>query len=203
MKKVVALLLAGVLTLGASVTAFAAPSPTADTNYSKVTATSDAGEVVVSSSYENEEDAAAAEELAAAPAEVLAEVVGTDEAQDMTLSALFDVQVEGYTSGPVTISFKVPGVTADSTVYVLHYVNGAWQKENTTLGAGTVTVTFSSLSPVAIYVDKASAAGTTGSASGTTATSPKTGEAPVAAVAAIIACAAIAGMAVSTRRRHA
>ena len=43
MKKVVALLLAGVLTLGASMTAFAAPSPSGNTSNATITATSDQG----------------------------------------------------------------------------------------------------------------------------------------------------------------
>lgn len=211
MKKIAALLLAGVFTLGITMTAFAAPSPTADYNYSGVTASSTAGEVVVSASYETEEEKAAAVALAEDPVNTLAEVAGAEAAEDMSLAALFDVSVTGDVTFPVTITFSVSGVTTSSTVYVLHYVNGAWQRENPTLGTGTVTVTFSSLSPVAIYVDKASAAngasgtgasGTTGTAD-TGKTSPKTGEAPVMAVVAIIACCAVTGMAVSVRRKRA
>ena len=54
MKKVVALLLAGVLTLGASMTAFAAPSPSGNTSNATITATSDQGNVIVSQNYKTE-----------------------------------------------------------------------------------------------------------------------------------------------------
>ena len=201
MKKVVAILLAGVLTLGAAMTAFAAPSQTGSANNAGVTATSDKGTVIVSQEYTTTEDKAAAEALAAEPAATLVQIVGTEAAKDMSLTAVMDVRVEGYVSGPITITFKVPGVTTASTVYVLHYVNGAWQKEAATLGNGTVTVTFSSLSPVAIYVDKTTAAAANQGTTGTK--SPQTGEAPVMAVSLAVAFCAIAGMAVVSRRRHA
>ena len=84
-------------------------------------------------------------------------------------------------------------------------------------GDGTVTATFTSLSPVAFVVDKATAASTTttnkgtttttnkGTTSSTTAsastTSPKTGETNVMMYAGIVAVAAVAGMAVTRRKR--
>lgn len=219
MKKLVAILLAGVLTLGMAVTVFATPSPGGSTN----DATTDHelldnpdGELIVSQDYPTQEEADAAAALRAAPQTKLEEVVGTEEAKGMTLSLCMDVKVVGVgVEPPYTVRFRVPGVTASSKVIVLHYLNGKWQKENPALGRGTVTVTFSSLSPVAIYVDNETVAnagtangtgtggtGTTGS-SGTTGISPKTGTTPVMAVVVAVAAFAVAGMVVSTRRKQA
>lgn len=201
MKKVVALLLAGVLTLGASMTAFAAPSPSGNTSNATITATSDQGNVIVSQNYKTEAEKKAAQDLAAAPIDTLTSVVGADEAKDMSLVSVMDVSIQGTVTFPVTITFNVPGVTTSSKVTVLHYVNGQWQKENPTLGKGTVKVTFNSLSPVAIYVDKTTAANAGNTTSNGKA--PKTGEAPVMGVVAAVAVMAALGMAVTVRRKEA
>lgn len=95
MKKVVAILLAGVLMLGATVTAFAAPSPSATSNTASVTATSETGTVTISSNYDTEEEKAAAEALAAAPLSTLESVVGATAASGMVLKDVFDVSVDG------------------------------------------------------------------------------------------------------------
>lgn len=205
MKRVAAILLAGVLTLGASMTAFAAPSPSASATDTTVSAelTDQDGDVIVSQDYPTQAEADAAAVLAADPSKALTEVVGADEAKDMSLVSVMDVKVVGEgVAFPVTIRFNVPGVTASSKVIVLHYLDGKWQKESPTLGKGTVTVTFSKLSPVAIYVDKdtAASAGTVDSSKGS---SPKTGEAPVMAMVVVVAVLAAAGMTVSVRRRQA
>lgn len=201
MKKVVALLLAGVLTLGASMTAFAAPSPSGNTSNATITATSDQGNVIVSQNYKTEAEKKAAQDLAAAPIDTLTSVVGADEAKDMSLVSVMDVSIQGTVTFPVTITFNVPGVTTSSKVVVLHYLNGQWHKENPTLGKGTVTVTFNSLSPVAIYVDKTTAANAGNTTSNGKA--PKTGEAPVMGVVAAVAAMAALGMAVTVRRKEA
>ena len=185
MKKVVALLLAGVLTLGASMTAFAAPSPSGNTSNATITATSDQGNVIVSQDYKTEAEKKAAQDLAAAPIDTLTSVVGADEAKDMSLVSVMDVSIQGTVTFPVTITFNVPGVTTSSKVTVLHYVNGQWQKE----------------SPVAIYVDKTTAANAGNTTSNGKA--PKTGEAPVMGVVAAVAAMAALGMAVTVRRKEA
>ena len=122
-----------------------------------------------------------------------------------------NVTVPDGTVFPVTITFKVTGVTASTKVAVLHYntTTKAWEKVESKAGDGTVTATFTSLSPVAFVVDKATAASTTttnkGTTSSTTAsastTSPKTGETNVMMYAGIVAVAAVAGMAVTRRKR--
>lgn len=212
MKKVVAILLAGMLTLGASMTAFAAPSPSGSTGDTKIEASlvgQDGGEVIVSQDYPTTEDANAAAALKEDPKAGLIAVVGENDAKEMGLVQVMDVKVQGTVAPPYTIRFNVPGVTPSSKVFVLHYINGAWQKETPTLGNGTITVTFDSLSPVAIYVDQETLANVNagGSGNGSQASdgkvSPKTGAAPVMNVAMIIAVCAAAGMAVSVRRKRA
>ena len=182
-------------------TAFAAPSPSASASNATITATSDKGNVIISQDYKTETEKKAAQDLAAAPADTLTSVVGADEAKDMSLVSVMDVTIKGEVTFPATVTFNVPGVTASSKVIVLHYVNGQWKKENPTLGNGTVKVTFNSLSPVAIYVDKATAANAGSTASNGKA--PKTGEAPVMGVVVAIAAMAAVGMAVTARRKEA
>ena len=77
---------------------------------------------------------------------------------------MFDASLVSTTSnetvklsdGSVTLTFKVPNVTANSNVVVKHWTETGEEETLTpVLGEGTVTVTFTSLSPVAIIVEKA------------------------------------------------
>lgn len=89
-----------------------------------------------------------------------------------TLVGLYDVTLDGYTGGQTTITFSVPGVKAGDVVTVIQYVDYADEWKLITpnsVGDGTVTVTFTSLtSPVGFVVNRAAAAAGV--------TSPKTGE---------------------------
>ena len=92
-------------------------------------------------------------------------------------------------ANPITLTFNVDGITADSYVMILHYNGTAWDSISATTGNGTVTATFTSLSPIAIVQLEADTSAVT---------SPKTGAAmPAAAVIAVI-CAA--GVVVCTRK---
>lgn len=70
----------------------------------------------------------------------------------MDLSAKPGVEVSE--ANPLFVSFSFPGVTASTKAYVLHYGNGAWEVVPTTVVDGKVTGKFTSLSPVAIVVEK-------------------------------------------------
>ncbi len=70
----------------------------------------------------------------------------------MDLSAKPGVDVSE--ANPLFVSFSFPGVTASTKAYVLHYGNGAWEVVPTTVVDGKVTGKFTSLSPVAIVVEK-------------------------------------------------
>ncbi len=211
MKKVVAVLLAAVLTVGASMTAFAAPSPSASgVGVSSATdKNGNAVEVSISTNFADPAEQAAADELISAPETVLTEVLGADVAANADVLSVMDVTVPEGTQFPVTLTFNVPGVTAGSDVYVLHYNGSAWENIAAKAGDGTVTATFTSLSPVAIVVADAAGAGAdtnTGANAGTTTdqgTSPKTGESQFMVWVAIIAAAGIAGMTVTYRKNRA
>ena len=213
MKKVVALLMAAVMTVGMATVAFAAPSPAATTgNVSEATdKNGNKVEVTVSDNFTAAEQPSL-NEIKKDAAAVLEEVVPAVNAADYKLATVKEVTVPAGTVFPVKITFNVDGVTAGSKVIVLHYVNGAWQQESVVAGNGTITVTLNSLSPIAIYVEAngAVAGNGNGSATGTGANgtngaklSPKTGAAPTMTFVVVIAAAAVAGMCVTAKKKNA
>lgn len=125
--------------------------------------------------------------------ETLKEVLGADFKEGMQVVDVKDISVPDGTTFPVTITFEVAGVTEGSSVAVLHYNGSAWEKVEAKAGAGTITATFTSLSPVAFVVDKDAAAKAS--------TSPKTGETNVMMWTGIVAVIAVAGMAVTYKKR--
>ena len=77
------------------------------------------------------------------------------------VKSIVNVTVAGVSaSNPVTLTFNVAGVTADSCILLLHYneTTGKWENIPATTGNGTVTATFTSLSPIAIVELKADTA---------------------------------------------
>lgn len=107
-------------------------------------------------------------------------VLGDAYVEGMEVVDAMDVSVPEGTPMPVTITFDVPGVGADTKVAVLHYNGNAWEVLEGTAGNGTITATFTSLSPVAFVVDKNTATGTSNGSNASTGSSssvsPKTGE---------------------------
>lgn len=216
MKKFIALACAAVLTVASAVTAFAQPSVSVSGVVTAVTTATDKDGKAVNATF-GEVPA----EYSSAVAEVkteakLKELIGSDYTSTMQVVDVKNVTVPDGTVFPVTITFKVTGVMASTKVAVLHYntTTKAWEKVESKAGDGTVTATFTSLSPVAFVVDKATAASTTTTNKGTTSststtgsktasstTSPKTGETNVMMYAGIVAVAAVAGMAVTRRKR--
>ncbi len=69
-----------------------------------------------------------------------------------TAIAAADISLEGGTvseSNPITVTFSIQGVSAGDAISVIHKkADGTWEKLAGTAGDGTVTVTFTSLSPV-------------------------------------------------------
>lgn len=205
MKKLVAILLAGVLTIGGAVTAFAAPSPTAQQGTGKIATYTAANleegdKVITKNSFEDAAEQAAADAIKADPAAKAQEAgIPADVAAKLTVNSVFDLTLQSGKdyNGTATVTFNVPGVTADSTAYVLHWENGKWVNVTSSKGNGTITATFANgFSPVAILVD-ASTLKTNASSTGS---SPKTGEAPYMAVMFAVAAAAVAGMAISRKK---
>ena len=202
MKKLTAVLCAAVLCLSTAVSVFAQPSPEVSGVVTGISAgiNADGDAVEVTLSEVPAEYQAAVEQVK--DSAFVQNLLGDAFVEGMQVVDVKDVTVPEGTVFPVTITFNVTGVTADSTVAVLHYdtAAGAWEVVESKAGNGTITAIFDSLSPVAFVVDGNAAAGSTaaGASSQTSgsATSPKTGETSVLSMAAVIAAAALAGMAV-------
>ena len=164
-------------------TVFAAPSPSASTVVTGATA-KDAKVVIKEVPAKN---ANAVTEVKSEAG--LKKALGNDFSANMTVADVVDVSVEtkngGQVSFPMDITFNVKGVTASTKGQILHWNGQEWEKIPTKMGEGTMTGTFTSLSPVAFVVDK------TTLASGT-ASSPKTSAAAVSGVA-VLGLAAVAG----------
>lgn len=69
-----------------------------------------------------------------------------------TAIAAADISLQSGTvseSNPITVTFSIQGVATGDTISVIHKkADGTWEKLAGTAGDGTVTVTFTSLSPV-------------------------------------------------------
>ena len=149
MKRAVTILLTFVMVLSMAVTVFAANSPEnpgAVTVSSAVDASGNAVKLAVES---NSTAQTAAAELTAAE---LKSVIGNDYNDKMSVLNVVDVQYTG-TAYPVTVTFNVSGVKSTDKVVVLHKAASGWEVVKATVGNGTVTATFNSLSPVAFVVD--------------------------------------------------
>lgn len=224
MKKFIALACAAVLTVASAVTAFAQPSVSVSGVVTAVTTATDKDGKAVNATFGEVPAEYASAVAEVKTAEKLKELLGSDYTSTMQVVDVKNVTVPDGTVFPVTITFKVTGVTASTKVAVLHYntTTKTWEKVESKASDGTVTATFTSLSPVAFVVDKATAASTTTTNKGTTTTtnkgttsststtgsktassttSPKTGETNVMMYAGIVAVAAVAGMAVTRRKR--
>lgn len=116
------------------------------------------------------------------------EIVGANatvlKAIEVSLPAGIDI------SKGVQITFNVPGVVAGQSIAVLHQkADGTWESVTVnSVGNGTVTATFTSLSPVAIVAHESS---------------PKTGEnIPYAAVMTVLCLAGIIFFAAKARQTN-
>lgn len=177
-KSVAALLSAVVLTVAMGVTSFAAGSASTNGVATVKGATDKNGNPVTAT--------ISASSQAAPSTESLKDILGDSYVEGMSVVDVMDVTVPDGTAFPVTITFNVPGVTANSKVAALHYNGNAWEKVEAKAGDAVVTATFTSLSPVAIVADKAAS-------DGAAVSSPKTGEtAPIAMIGAVAVIAAAA-----------
>jgi hypothetical protein len=186
--KTVGLIAAMVSCIG--MTAFAAPSPAASTVVTAVSSATDTDGNAVNVSITSEIPIEYTQAVADIKTEAkLKEVIGDFNA-NMTVADVKEVTAPEGAKFPLKITFVMKGVTASSKVQILHYNRSAsaWEKIDTTVADGTVTGTFSSLSPVAFVVDKTTLTSATG-----TATSPATSATAVSAVA-VLGLAAVAAV---------
>lgn len=148
--KVLALAMMLTLILGLSVQA---SSTTTNTNPS--TATSTTAQAYASGVSATEEGVAISAVSESVRNEALAyaqKVVGAN----ASILKVFDVSVDEKTF-PITLTFNVSGVVAGQSITVLHKGDNGWEVVPCTTGNGTVTATFSDLSPVAIVTNATSA----------------------------------------------
>lgn len=205
MRKLVTFMLAAVTALSMTCTVFAAPSPTSIGAVSTTgsTATDANGKTITATVAETTQKPDTA-------------VVASTKLDNATVIGSVDISLPADTVFPATVTVKVAGVTANTKLVVLHYVDGAWKTENSKCGDGTVTISdLNSCSPFAFVADKTtvststtdSTAGgttTTGAANGTNGTtSPKTGETAAMPMVALIGVLAMAGVVLVSKKSRA
>lgn len=187
MKKFTSLVLATVLTCMMGITAFAAgKSPVIEGVVTEINKATDKNGNVVEATLQEVEDKGLIEDIRVTFRDVLKKA-GIEVTKGMEVVDVKDVSVPEGTVFPVTITFKAAGVLPETKVQVLHYTGTEWEVVKSEAGKGTITATFTSLSPVAFVIDK-----DTMSPIGSTSTeAPRTGMGmgvPAAIVIGAIAC---------------
>lgn len=203
MRKLVTFMLAAVTALSMTCTVFAAPSPTSIGAVSTTgsTATDANGKAITATVAETTQKPDTA-------------VVESTKLDNATIIGSVDISLPAGTAFPATVTVKVAGVTANTKLVVLHYVDGAWKTENSKCGDGTVTISgLNSCSPFAFVADKTTVTTTTngtsngtsnGAANGTNGTaSPKTGETAAMPMVALIGVLAMAGVVLVSKKSRA
>lgn len=200
MKKFAALLATALVMALSATSVFAAGSVALNENVKANVSGTTTENVSVQSFDENEYGVTVDTVAAAAKTEIMKVAPNATSAE---LVGVADVTYEGEIPAEgVAITLKVDGIKAGDKVFVIHYTSAdTYEVLEATAGDGTVTVTFKSLSPVAIVKYTVEAAASTGDTTttvnttttvDTTTTSPKTGVLPVAAIAAGICLAGAA-----------
>lgn len=200
MRKLVTFMLAAVTALSMTCTVFAAPSPTSIGAVSTTgsTATDANGKAITATVAETTQKPDTA-------------VVESTKLDNATIIGSVDISLPAGTAFPATVTVKVAGVTANTKLVVLHYVDGAWKTENSKCGDGTVTISgLNSCSPFAFVADKTTVTTTTnGTSNGTSngasngTASPKTGETAAMPMVALIGVLAMAGVVLVSKKSRA
>lgn len=200
MRKLVTFMLAAVTALSMTCTVFAAPSPTSIGAVSTTgsTATDANGKAITATVAETTQKPDTA-------------VVESTKLDNATIIGSVDISLPAGTAWPAKVTVKVAGVTANTKLVVLHYVDGAWKTEESTCGDGTVTISgLMSCSPFAFVADKTTVTTTTngtsngaanGASNGTA--SPKTGETAAMPMVALIGVLAMAGVVLVSKKSRA
>ena len=189
MKKLTSLVLVTVLSCMMGITAFAAgESPEINGVVTEITNAVDRNGNAVKATLREVEDKSLIENIRKTFKDVL-RAAGIEVTEGMEVVDVKDVTVPEGTEFPVTITFKAAGVTSETRVEVLHYTGSEWEVVKSKAGEGTITATFTSLSPVAFVIDK-----DTMSPTGSTSTeAPRTGMGMVVPAAIAIGAVAFIG----------
>lgn len=213
MKKFLTLVMVLALTMTMSITAFAAGSPSTDAQVVDVTdANGNKLDVEVKVNSLTDTQVAEAAQIAQDESTVVQEAVKSGAIADSNYEtagvlASVEVQIDGDTrptaENPISISFNVNTAKAGDVIVAAHQkADGTWEYLPTTVADGTVTVKFTSLSPVVFIKLAEKAAADEGDSSSDAAagtTSPKTGI-NVVYYAELIAMLSLAGAAVCAKR---
>ncbi len=189
MKKLTSLVLVTVLSCMMGITAFAAgESPEINGVVTEITNAVDKNGNAVKATLGEVEDKSLIEDIRKTFKDIL-RAAGIEVTEGMEVVDVKDVTVPEGTEFPVTITFKAAGVTSETRVEVLHYTGSEWEVVKSKAGEGTITATFTSLSPVAFVIDK-----DTMSPTGSTSTeAPRTGMGMVVPAAIAIGAVAFIG----------
>ena len=178
MKKVIALLLAGALVLGASMTCFASPSTEAGTT---------------------EQDKIAKEEVTNDFAGVLEEAEIEDEMEDLDIFGIYGSGTlpAAGDDGYIYHTVEVEGLEDGDVAYILAFIDGKWVNVTVEVVDGKITGKFPAAVPYVVITEKdVQTPGTTPGGS------PQTGDPGMTMIPVVLAVFAVAaGVAVTTRRR--
>lgn len=154
MKKIMKFVLASVLCLSVSMNAFAATSITTTPGLGNIIVTDKDGNVFTDMTAEM---TPAPEKRAEAEAALTTSGIETE----MEIFDIVDIVLEEHAQavledgGKAQVTLLVPGIKATDDVKLLHQKkDNTWEVINAISGDGTVTATFTSLSPVAILIAK-------------------------------------------------
>ncbi len=159
-KRVLALICAAVMSLGMSMTVFAAGStdatqaayhtPVMSTGTQAFSAATIAGFATVTTASGNATVTAVSTEVAASAVAEANAMYGNGS----FVATIVDVSLPADTVFPYQLTLQNPNIWAGQKVTILHYVNGAWEKLSpSAVGDKTVTVTITSCSPFAVVID--------------------------------------------------
>lgn len=189
MKKFTSLVLVTVLSCMMGITTFAAgASPEISGVVTEISKSVDKNGNAVEATIAEVEDKGLVEDIRETFDEVL-KAAGIEVTEGMEVVDVKDVSVPEGTEFPVTITFKVAGVTAETKVQVLHYTGTEWEVVKSEAGEGTITATFTSLSPVAFVIDK----DTMAPIGSTSTEAPRTGMGMAVPAAIVIGAIAVIG----------
>lgn len=225
MKRLVASIMAAAMVLTMSLSAFALPSPTVSGFVKGVSTAVDKNgksvKIGIRTIADMEANLTEAEKTAVTDIkdkQKLRSIMGANWEDGMQLADIRYLQIDGDASlvtFPVTLTFNVPGVTANSKVKILIFnkETGKWEVLGCKVTKDTVTATFDYLGLVAFVVDTNTAnamdasnpsntSGTTNGSGGTSGkTSPKTGQPDVPIGAGIAVAVVIGGAAIWLYRK--
>lgn len=173
MKKIVSLATALTLIFVMSLSVCAAPSVSAQVKVPEATNAKNVAVVAASAAVKKE----ATNALAA---------VANVKTNEYTAIAAVNVSGTIEAGKTATVKFEVPGVKSTDTVIVLQKTATGWIKVPVTAGNGTISVEFTSLSEIVIFVEAG-------------ASSPKTADASLT-TASFVALLAVAGLVFSRKK---